>query len=338
MNRYLTLIAFAGLTTGSTVFAESEIDLTDTPISGQRAVAAVEPLRDELRDNTAPATRRQQIGFFLARIGPEASGAVADLEQIVLNEPANRRWALKALATFGTEASSALPALIEIASDHSQSIDHRLLAAEAMANSVSRRPNVVRWFYETLNDRALSVEEQRGFVSMARVLGPAGGPVTPALIQHLDSADFQTRLLAAESIGLIGSPLAVDSMMLAALNDDDPIVADAAAVSLNQLAAPIETAFSKLLAIGSADLRRRVAMSWKRSSTARSEALRSLLADESEAVQVSAAFALIPTDKDSALAALTRLSEGRSRASREARKILRGLEVGRAQPPACRPE
>lgn len=315
-----------------------ELDLADVPLDGPQAVAVATQLRNELRNpRTAPA-RRQRVASVLARIGSEASAAVADLEAIVTEEPSNRRWALKALAVFGEESASAVDTLIDVASDRTHSIDVRLLATEAMARSASQRPEVVRWFYETLKDRSLDPAERRSFISMSRVLGPVGGPVTPTLIQYLEATDFQTRFLAAESLGYIGSPLALEPLMITALNNDDPIVADAAAISINQLPGRIEKAFQKLIEIGDPTVRIRVARAWKRPSNARTASLKSLLADESEAVQVVAAYELLSADKSSALNALKRLSGGGTRAAREARKTLRGIEVGRAKPPACRPE
>lgn len=331
------LILTLFVTIGQTSSDEASVDLLALPLTGSESATTVQILTAELLDTDEPSTRRQHAAFLLARMGEDAKSAVPYLADIAEDEPDSRRWALKALTLFGRHAGPAVPTLMRLASGPQESMDVQLLASEAMANSVADHSEVVGWFYDTLRSPDLTVEQQRGFVSMARVLGPAGGPLTPTLLQYLEVDDFLTRFAAVESLGLIGSPLAIDSLLLASFDNDDPIIADAAAISLNQTAGPIEDAFTKLIDLGDAETRERAARFWTRRSSARSAALKQLLMDESEPVQIAAAEALLSTERAVGVAALNRLSEGTSREARNARKILKGLEIGRARPPACRP-
>lgn len=328
----LLLIGASLVSSGS-----DERPLADVPLEGRAAAAAVAPLRSELNDVSSSAERRQQIAFLLARMGDEASSAVADLEQIAVNEPANRRWALKALALFKEHAAVAIPSLMTIASDRSVSLDERLLAAEAMAINAGRRPTVVRWYFESLQDARLTQAEKHGFLSMARLLGPAGDVVTPVLVKHLESNDREASRLAAVALGQIGSPVGAESLMFVAADSERPITADAAAEALNLLGEVGAQAFQRLLSLEEEVIDIRIARSWTTPSATRNTEFERLLRSRSRLTRLTAAETLLPVQPARSVEALTELATGKDRVARSARKILRGIEVGRATPPACRP-
>jgi HEAT repeat protein len=176
------------------------------------------------------------VGLFSvpvrAEADPEPSYEGKPLQEWVaqLQSPSakDRQRAVEALGVLGTQARSALPALVPALKDHDVHV--RVAATEAL---ISAGPAAV-----PLLTGALWSEDDGTRFSAVLALGQIGGPArsaTPSLLKRLED-DGIIRLRAAETLGLIGAHDAIP-FLTPMLKDPAADARTAAAAALIRLGA-----------------------------------------------------------------------------------------------------
>jgi HEAT repeat protein len=147
--------------------------------------ALAEALADEDRD-----TRQVAAARALARLGPDAAGAVAALDRALRSEHTHVRQATaEALAEVGPAAESAVPALAEALADWSPAV--RLAAAAALGRVGPAADVAVPSLIQVLSDREGGVRE-----AAATALARVGPSAVPLLVHILTDPERDQRRLA----------------------------------------------------------------------------------------------------------------------------------------------
>jgi HEAT repeat protein len=178
--------------------------------------------------------------FMPAEVGRE-------VDRLYSKDPAERAAAANRLGAMGENAATAVPhlkallldrvepyALLRSRSDP-QYVPPKNEVADAAERALIRigKPSVrplietftVRGYYEKPEDRVV------------RILAAIGKPAMPAMVRLLDDGDAQVRARAAEVLGRMGDPSAVEPLARA-LRDKDPQARAAAAAALATLGGP----------------------------------------------------------------------------------------------------
>ena len=162
---------------------------------------------------------RWRRGAPLAPAIPILIGAVKDVSE-------DQRNAARALATFGPEAESALPALLDLLANRWDD-DLRHEAIVAIQNIASEKSAILLAGLENPNPNI-----RRG---VATVLGHFSGAV-PVLTEALNDPSARVRLAAVSSLRNVnGSASVAMPHIRRLLQDDSRTVRDAAAKTLIQL-------------------------------------------------------------------------------------------------------
>lgn len=283
-------------------------------LSSAEAGREVPALMQLVEDRSVPPVTRRQAALTLGRLGDRAAVAVPLLTSL-LEEPGSsdevdppRLWGLKAVALMGRRARDATDAVRNILKSPQASLLERLMALEALgrigAADDRTLPAIVEWLQSpaaltAAADVPLTDAEQRELqVAAAEILslfGASAAPAMPALLTAARDPHEPLRRAAVTTLGTIGSPVLVDSLVDVLQFDSSPAVQDAAAVSLSQIGAPAVQTLTGLLDDSEADIRMRAADGLRRIGPPAQPAvakLRKLMDDESAQVCLAAAEAV----------------------------------------------
>jgi len=211
------------------------------------AVRDVSALRKLIRDPRVVWYTRRQAALTLARIGPRASEAVADLVTLLHSQAPDalrtHDWSLRALARFGPTAQAATPELASMLSDPLSSQQERAGCLAALARigvaHAATVPTLIAHLQRVSRpaDPNSSVAMTTDYVLVLEALGAMGGgaaSAVPDLIAATRDPRERVRRTAAQTLGKLGrsAEVAIPSLVDQILDDDRAAVRDAAAIAL----------------------------------------------------------------------------------------------------------
>jgi HEAT repeat protein len=203
---------------------------------GEEAASAIPPLAAIVVDESSPFSLRNGAIVALGAAGRGTRDAALPLQTLIAiaqdedQSVALRNSAIGALGVMSRAGRTAVPALRELADGERADLAHAAaLAIEAIGDAAA-----VPYMLARL-ERATGVDREAAVLAFAR-LGSSAKDAAPVLRQLLDSADWEARVQAAETLGWIGDREAIPALM-AASGDADWKLAYAAADSLGRLEA-----------------------------------------------------------------------------------------------------
>ena len=168
----------------------------------------------------------------LIQIGEPTVPALVDvIEQADMQQ--TRRQAAATIVQLGPQAASAVPQLIELASDENN--DHRWSAIYAMTGIGPGAASAIPVLLARLDDRDYQVQS----VACRALggIGPAAAKTIPQLIDRLENGVAGVRVSAALALGQIGNEKSVTALGNA-LNDKMHLVSETAMIALGEIGPP----------------------------------------------------------------------------------------------------
>ena len=212
--------------------------------TGIRRLAAIYrdnvPVSTALHRASCAEFHRLSLEESLSAETPVAVEAWLDVARDVRCTPHNRALAIEVLGLIGDASKTAVPALKELATDDSKVVAARARQAIAQiegAGTMARYlPDLEFEITQTRTQAALY-----GTVFRITELGHQGRPAGPVAIRLLDAGDWGPRIFweqrvdAVRMLGAIGYTEAAPRLIAALENEDDWVLAGAAAEALARL-------------------------------------------------------------------------------------------------------
>jgi HEAT repeat protein len=233
-------------------------------VPGHPEAAALTPLLAAvIADESAPETLRQQAAYAAARMGDAAPDAARALVELVRTQRAAaetqrnvslRLWATKACGRFGATASAALPILVDQVRDPVESADLRAVSLASLQGFALTSTHALEQLISVAAGELPENDPRRRDLQLIAVelLGgqqSAASTAVPALVRLLDDPAAVVRLMAVESLGLIGPSAnpATPRLLELLLADDEESVRSAAVIALGRLGPGVISDVSPLL-------------------------------------------------------------------------------------------
>lgn len=294
----------------------------------------VQGLIEIVADETVGWASRRQAAETLGRIGKPAASAIPTLKTL-LSEPGEdavttRLWVLKSLSLFGDVAQDLDHDVSRIILDDSLPHLARLNAMETLGRIGKNGTVALATFSTIINEQPIKIdgkpnELRLGAVEAVWILGQAGVPLLPALMNTAQEEWSPMRLATMVTIGQMGPraeiaiPLLVDTVLF----DEAGEVQEVAADALGKIGPSAFPVLTQMLEDREERVRRYAVRALTQAGPFPqvNELLLGALQDQSELVQVDAADELLARDSQSVPAQrvlLSHLGSGQRRVALDA--------------------